>query len=167
MRVGFTRRLTKRVFGVSSIALLVVGLAGAPTAASGPGVEASSQTVAAVPATVELAMEGTLAATGDTPAHEVMSSCISQNICFWHTVSQGSPVGTPCRFSRSQAGNIPNVHQNCSWGMDRPVYVANDTRFRVHYYSSSDCSTGRIGSTRAGVAGTLAGTYQIRCLRFA
>ncbi|MFF5214383.1 peptidase inhibitor family I36 protein [Micromonospora sp. NPDC000442] len=94
---------------------------------------------------------------------EILTDCPDQLICFWPSVAKGSPTGSPCRFGRSQVGDIPNI--KCA-AMNRPKYVHNNTRFRVHYYKSHNCGSGRIGSTSARSQGTLAGTYVIGCLRF-
>ncbi|WP_447008297.1 peptidase inhibitor family I36 protein [Saccharothrix isguenensis] len=85
-------------------------------------------------------------------------SCSANYICFY-TGSDGG--GKRCQYSQSNA----QADEICSWHLDKPRSVWNRSDSRVHYYAKHDFKD-RIGSTAPGDRGNLAGTYNIRSIKF-
>lgn len=86
------------------------------------------------------------------------SDCASGYACFW-TGSGGA--GNRCAWS----SNSSNASA-CSWSSTTNVRsIYNRTSSAIIYYTGTNY-TNRIGCTRPGVSGNLAGNYKVRSLQF-
>ena len=117
----------------------------------------------AAAAAVALALPGQAMA---APAEPTAWECASGNVCFW-TGYNGT--GKRCAWSVAdpdwQSGNI-----KCSWAATTNVRSVwnrgtSSSYTGVAYYRNTDYN-GRIGCTRQGQRGNLAGTYKVRSHRW-
>lgn len=171
MHSGFMRsHLVRRLAGVTSAALLAVGLTATPVAASesvAGGLDGS--TPAATEPTVAVLEPGEVwRATGEVPEDSDISPmlvCQVHRVCFWPSISSGRPSGTLCMYPATTPVTLTNADGPCPWNLNGPVYVSNASDFTLRYYNSTDCSGVMLANIPPRHEGTITVPQHIRCLR--